>query len=272
MPDLLKAPCTVQTFYDLISYRESTSFDVLVAVPMAVVLKGEDAIRDFVVGYIKPKEVDGELDDVSIEIKEYTAGEPVRGRYPLLRGFLIVKVTADFESINTTDIEKRLSSQYFKVLAPGTGRDYRVENGLHHEVNAPFAESVADLLVAHLNNPSEFDRHAQVRAALNRFVDCVNVSGGVRRGDGAPCGDPDWPDLGDTYKDACIALDVPMLIDTDADWCSECGCPARLNEDGTTNHLDDEDEIDHDADASHVAVVQIWSALDGTIPFQPKVE
>ena len=34
--------------------------------------------------------------------------------------------------------------------------------------------------------------------------------------------------------------------------CHECGAPFQLNGDGTTQHLDANGRIDHDADADHV--------------------
>lgn len=36
--------------------------------------------------------------------------------------------------------------------------------------------------------------------------------------------------------------------------CEQCGNPMVINEDGTTNHVSDGFEIDHDADGDHVAI------------------
>lgn len=51
---------------------------------------------------------------------------------------------------------------------------------------------------------------------LKRFVDCINVTGGVRRletGDIAPAFDEDFLDLGLTYMEACDVLGVQPLFE-----------------------------------------------------------
>lgn len=106
-----------------------------------------------------------------------------------------------------------------------------------------------------------------VRAALAHFVGAIEVTGGILRGDGAPVGDPEWPDLGDAYVRACAALGVPVAVNTADDWCRECSNPVRLGAGGVINHLDGDGEIDHDVDADHVAILATWPRLeDGSIP------
>jgi hypothetical protein len=59
-------------------------------------------------------------------------------------------------------------------------------------------------------------------------------------------------DIVSAVEDYCEDLDVP---NSDKDiLCRECGDPCVVNEDGTSNHIDDFGGVDHDKDAEHVAL------------------
>jgi hypothetical protein len=54
-----------------------------------------------------------------------------------------------------------------------------------------------------------------VQAALQAFIESIEVTGGCLRDEGgevAPVGDPDWIDLADVYLRACAALERTPLI------------------------------------------------------------
>lgn len=103
--------------------------------------------------------------------------------------------------------------------------------------------------------------------ALGHFVRAVEVTGGILRGDGAPVGDPEWPDLGDAYVRACLALGVPVCVSADDNWCDQCAGQVRINSDGTANHVTADGNVAYDTDADHTPTTALWERLvDGTIP------
>jgi hypothetical protein len=54
---------------------------------------------------------------------------------------------------------------------------------------------------------------------LIEFCDTIEAAGGVARdqqGLHGPVGDPEWVDLGEAYRDACLALDRLPKITTGA--------------------------------------------------------
>lgn len=59
---------------------------------------------------------------------------------------------------------------------------------------------------------------AALRAALEEFCECIDVTGGVyytAGGLACPQGDDEWVDLGEAYLGACAALGRPPVIDED---------------------------------------------------------
>jgi hypothetical protein len=75
--------------------------------------------------------------------------------------------------------------------------------------------------------------NAKLRAALEKFVSCINVTGGMLKyesGNIAGCGgDPEWIDLSDAYVVACEALGIEPKTQLVADDDYEGGTESILD-------------------------------------------
>ena len=54
----------------------------------------------------------------------------------------------------------------------------------------------------------------------------------------------------------CKRLRHPTDADDEEQVCFQCGEQMQTNEDGTTQHVNDEGAVDHEADADHVAYAE----------------